>query len=379
MFENCKRLSHVAVRLNNSIVVFGGRNTDGEPIFDQHMIWEYNCNTEQWRTYKMIPNGEPAPFELLGSCATTIGADIYVFGGGLTVGGSKRTNDMWKLSKLTHEDFTCRKIEFHSNEKLPSPRSRHSCWENSACLWVFGGIGDSPTGYLDDHGEFSVFGINNQLLHFDPCNKTWTNPECFGTIPSPRYAHSTAVVRDNVWLFGGNDRRILNALNGLFQFDTCTYTWTRIRTAGIRPQGRAYSSLTAVSDTQQLILHGGIKTSAVQNFFSDTWILDLASQTWRLHKSPMALPRADHTGSQSVSKSVIIIGGCTENEATAQSYTSTFHVMLEPKSLQQLSMKTIHSHQTWLPWKHLPQKLIAQLGLSVKRASKKAESEAGIR
>ena len=37
--------------------------------------------------------------------------------------------------------------------------------------------------------------------------------------------------------------------------------------------------------------------------------------------------------------------------------------MLEPKSLQQLAMKTIYDKQDALPWKRLPTKLIAQLGL----------------
>ena len=77
-----------------------------------------------------------------------------------------------------------------------------------------------------------------------------------------------------------------------------------------------------------------------------------------------------------MNKSVTIIGGITANEATNQSYTSTLHVMLEPKSLQQLAMKTIYSHQTVLPWKHLPKMLIASLGLPVTKASKKEESDA---
>ena len=349
-------------------MVIGGHNAKYEPTFPPHLIWEYNCYTEHWSAC-MILEGETAPLELADSSATAIGADIYVFGG-LRVRKNctwRRTNDMWKLSKSTQEHFICRKIEFHGNEKLPSPRSGHSSWENRTCLWVFGGIGDSSTGYLHDYGEFLAYGVNNQLLRFDPWDKTWTNPKCFGTIPSPRYGHSTAVIRDNVWLFGGNKGKRL-FFNDLFQFDTYTCAWTQIRTAGIEPQECSNFSFTAVSDTQ-LILHGGDRMAPWQSF-NATWIFDLTSQTWRTHKSPMALPRTDHTGSQSVSKSVIIIGGLTDYEAY-QSYTSTFHVTLEPKSLQQLAMKTIYSYQTWLSWKHLPKKLIARLGLATAKASNK--------
>ena len=50
---------------------------------------------------------------------------------------------------------------------------------------------------------------------------------------------------------------------------------------------------------------------------------------------------------------------------TKEDYTvsPTFHIMLESKSLQQLAMKTIYDKQDALPYKHLPTKLIAQLGL----------------
>ena len=144
-------------------------------------------------------------------------------------------------------------------------------------MWVFGGVGDCPTGYLDDHGEFiDCLGQNNQLLRFDPWTNIWTNPKCFGTIPSPRYGHSTAVIRDNVWLFGGYGGDLC-APDDLFEFDTCICTWTQIRPAGIGPQGRSHSSFSVVSDTQ-LILHGGV-TILPEKTFSDTWILDLASQT----------------------------------------------------------------------------------------------------
>ena len=183
MFENYKRGSHVAVCLNNYIVVFGGCHTIFKPVTPRQ-VWEYNYYTEQWKAYT-IPKGEIAPLGLVGSCATAIGADIYVFGG-LTGRGWESTNDMWKLSRSTQKRFTCRTIEFHSDEKLPSPRNHHCSWEHRACLWVFGGLAGSPTGYLDDHGEFLDSGESNQLLRFDPCNKRWTNPECFGTIPSPQ-------------------------------------------------------------------------------------------------------------------------------------------------------------------------------------------------
>ena len=65
------------------------------------------------------------------------------------------TNALWKLTSTAKESFKWRKIEFESNVKSPVPREGSSGWEYSGKLWVFGGQGSSPDGYLNDHGDFN--------------------------------------------------------------------------------------------------------------------------------------------------------------------------------------------------------------------------------
>ena len=72
-------------------------------------------------------------------------------------------------------------MEYENKEQSPSPRSEPSGWEYAENLWIFGGDGPSPDGYLYDYVDFHEQGENNQLLHFDPSRVEWTNPECFGT------------------------------------------------------------------------------------------------------------------------------------------------------------------------------------------------------
>ena len=103
-----------------------------------------------------------------------------------------------------------------------------------------------------------------------------------------------------------------------------------------------------------------------RNLLSDTWIMDLSSQTWRKYASNLDHHRENHTGSFGVNKSIIIIGGYNDSH-TYKTYTPTFEVMLEPKSLRWLAMKTIYSNQDMLPWKCLPSKLVAQLGILDKK------------
>ena len=134
----------------------------------------------------------------------------------------------------------------------------------------------------------------------------------------------------------------------------CSRTWTQIETGLTKPIGCRLSSLTAISENQ-LVLHGGVANMAVR----DTWIYDLPSGTWRQHTLGKHFRRHSHIGLLGANKNIVIIGGFTDGNSR-----SVVHVRFEPRSLQQLAMKTIYKQKTQLPWRYLPPKVIAQLGLS---------------
>ena len=45
-------------------------------------------------------------------------------------------------------------------------------------------------------------------------------------------------------------------------------------------------------------------------------------------------------------------------------YNTTFHVMLEPRTLQQLAVQTIFNYKDELPWKRLPKIIMARIGIT---------------
>ena len=344
---------HVAVRLNNYIVVIGGWDRNHQQV-STHVIWMYNVYTDQWSKYH-IPGKKSAPPALSGACATAIDTDIYMFGGFSDELG-RHTNEIWKLTRTPQGYFDWSKIIFQHDEKLLSPRKGHSGWEYDKCLWVFGGSGPVSPESLNDHGDFSGI-FTNQLLCYDPSTQMWTNPECFGAVPTPRSDHSTDIIRDKVWLFAGIDNSWM-ILEDFFELDMQSHVWTQITTDQTKPQGRFDSSLSANFD-RQLVLHGGISEfDSIE--LSDTWIMDLPSQTWRKYTSYQDHGRSGHTGSLGANKSIVIIGG---DSSENPDYTPIFHVMLEAKSLQHLAMKIIYNNEGELPWRCLPSKLVAQLGL----------------
>ena len=362
-------MGHVALRLNNNIVIIGGLNRDSSDkslriLVPMHEIFMYNLYTEQWRNLKPHIPGNKVPAPRCQARAAVIGKDVYMFGGNPTL-GNHYFNDLWKLTSITKGGFTWCEIEFQCDVKLPSPRKDHSAWEYEDCMWVFGGEVDfdhDQSEYLNDHGEFSD-GFTNQLLCYDPSTQLWTNPQSFGTIPSPRRNHSTALIGDKVWLLRGCGGRHGSRIeeNFFFQLDMKSMTWTHTLTNNTIPVPQRFSSLVAVSNTQ-LVVYGITKFDIGEG--SDTWIIDLPSSTWRKYTSKDEHRWAE-TCSAGVNKCAVIIGGAyaPKNSGLQQTSRLIFEVMLEPKSLQQLAMKMIYSEQDKLPWTCLPPKLTAQLDL----------------
>ena len=157
-----------------------------------------------------------------------------------------------------------------------------------------------------------------------------------------------------MWLAGGEGPSTI--FDDFFKFDMPSKTWTCIQTTQAKPQVRLWSTLTAISD-RQLVCHGGESMRFPP--VTDTYIVDLPSNTWRYRKSVRDNERCNHSASLGVNKNIIIVGG----RSSLGQPTPTFHLMLEPKSLKQVAMKTIYNHRKVLPCKNLPSKLIMQLGL----------------
>ena len=360
----------MAVHLADHILVIGGK-WENLPEF-QREIWKYNLCIDKWKKY-IIPQNEHAPPPFQGACAAALGTSVFMFGGYIYdyLMEEKWTNDMWRLNTTPEGCFVWNKINIEHASKTPSPRSEHSGWEYRENIYIFGGIGKPLRGYLSEHGDFSsnsLFGFNNQLLCFDPLTEAWTNPKSSGSVPVPQSRHSTTRIRENVWLFGSDadDRSTPHGV--LFELNMRTLFWTAIQNSDQLPRFSLYSTLSAISDSQ-LLLHAGQSIEGI--VLSDTWILDLPSQTWKEYSAYKKQQRQGHTCTTGINRgNCLIIGGFWTNEPfyhkheAPNDYRTISHVMLEPLSLQQLASRAIYIHRSNLRWTNLPPKLIFLLELS---------------
>ena len=351
--RNC----HLAVCIGHCIIVFGGKRN--HKAYSTHTFSMYNLFTEEWKTHAITP-GKFSGQRLHSACAVAIGADVVLLGGH----GSNHittnyiTNAVWKLSRNHKGEFSWSCMTSSVSLMKPSPRTCHTGWEYGEKLWMFGGVGTEVCDYLNDNGDFTWRGenevYNNQLLCFDPCCAKWTNPQCSGNIPQPRAGHVSAILGGRVWLTGGFDQSHTRILfNDLHQLDLDSLVWTKVQIFEPKPHER-HISLTGIPH-RDLLLHGSFKRKG--ELVSQIWMFDLLSASWRQHATALSdeCSRICHSVTLGINN-VIVIGGHSR-ESIEPKPLDILHVMLEPKSLQQLAVKTIHQHKDILPWKVLPKSL----------------------
>ena len=314
--------------------------------------------TEQWSKH-IIPNQLELP-EVEGQTGVVIGTDVYIF-------GNTEKSNLWKLRRSRNGSFEWSIIYITDQTKVPSPRCYHCAWEHSGKMWVFGGKGPSPVGYLNDHGyfvtrflHFRVHGSNNQLFSFYPTTGTWTNVKCSGEVSSPRYCASSANIQDNVWLYGR--LAVTIGINDFYELSMHSLVWTKIETAMPRPYDNRGATLTPIS-TSQLVLYGGVHQDFLKKL-TGPWIFDIQSNTWRQHPEVENCNRRNHTGTTG-QDSVLILGGYMLKPVSLRGaqyqVENTVFVRLEPKCLQQLAIQMIYKHRSNLPWQSLPPTLTCKI------------------
>ena len=188
------------------------------------------------------------------------------------------------------------------------------------------------------------------------CNE-WTNAKCYGSVPTPRGNHASTIISHGVWTYGGEHSSSFS--DEFYKLDLKILTWTQIQISQPKPPELVCCSLNVISDTT-LLLYGGASVQlpghSIQTL-DGMWIFDVLTNTWRQYTSSKDHHRGGHRGTPGLNKCVIVIGGAKDPEDSYDDYTTTFHVMLAPKSLQQVALQTVFKHRAVLSWTCLPLKL----------------------
>ena len=391
------RYGHVAVRVLNSIVLFGGEYEQhytcrkysemnnafgGYPVHERgaiemNTIWVYDLSTDQWERLVCLQGEYERPRRLAGMVAVVIGTDIYVHGGNTLGHLRKCTADLFKLScigkTVKWNEILFGNIWLTFDRKIPSPRTNHTGWEFNDKLYIFGGFGEPVNKYLHDsdevHGDNDDderYMLHNQMCCFNPQEKKWTVVKSTGDKPSARQGHATTKIHKTIWLYGGEDHDTI--YDDLYTLDMDTLTWSKMQPWGTprNPNPHTFHTLTAISE-DKIILYG-------RNDNLSPWLLDTASLSWhqypRFHFNELEVEERQHHTATMGLESVIIFGGKNWNSRGQVNAVSTnifsintVQLSIRPKTMKKLAFEGAYEHRQDVAqeWKVLPRHLKNQL------------------
>jgi hypothetical protein len=206
----------------NDLVFIGGADRSPKALDD---VWVLRFEgrhplTARWiRQTTTSRNGETFPAGRSGHSATTIGSEIYVFGGMDPVSGTC-FNDVVVLST---QNWEWRRLAL-AETGSPPPRNAHvACaFRNDTCIVVHGG--SSP-----DQGPMGDIHVLNVLEG----REKWERPRVTGQAPDPREMHAGVCMDDELIICGGRGRDGVT-LSDIVVLDLTEMRWVR---KGLFPNG----------------------------------------------------------------------------------------------------------------------------------------------
>jgi N-acetylneuraminic acid mutarotase len=174
-----KRLAHTMSTIGNDLYLYGGRLQNEEE--DLSDFYKFETKKNEWSVIKA--EGE-SPKNRSYHSATTIGDYLFIFGGCQHNNeGTHRKND---LHSFNTKDLTWKKIE--AKNEGPSIRGGTTICSIGNTIYLHGGFSGKE---LDD-----FYSLNLEEL-------TWKKIDANGDIPSARSVHTLLKVGNNLVTFGG--------------------------------------------------------------------------------------------------------------------------------------------------------------------------------
>jgi len=135
--------------------------------------------------------------------------------------------------------------------------------------------------------------ISNNFIVYDLNSSKWSSIENKGnlsSIPCSRVAHSSCLINDKIYIFGGRVGVGMGegSLNDLYEFDTSSNNWKLLDDGKSinSPVARSYHAMTSLSN--RIFLFGGCGENRLNDFYS----FDISKNEWsRLAQDERIAPR----------------------------------------------------------------------------------------
>ncbi|KXZ54835.1 hypothetical protein GPECTOR_4g907 [Gonium pectorale] len=263
--------------------------TDLRILFDEPWLVQVS--------YSRLKGDIPLDREFGSMAALGLGKQLVLYGGASKVGGSVSEAVGREVAVLNVESGVW---ERPGGARTPAPSQGHSgVVVGRTKLLVFGGVRGGGGAAAAGEAAADVAILNADTMK-------WLAPQIKGTErPLPRSGHSSACIRERVFVFGGaTSDGVL--LNDVWVYDQDSCQWSHVSTFGTVPAPRTGAASTCTDDGRRLYVFGGHDGSRCLN---DVHYLDLEKLTW----SPMGQPPEPREGAVAhvTGKYLLISGGCS--------------------------------------------------------------------
>jgi N-acetylneuraminic acid mutarotase len=174
-------------------------------------IYEFNFLTSTWTLIQ--PKSELRPYWRDFHTASSVGDNVFIFGGRMDMGGARFTGESFYSNDLYSFNVIEKKwsiIKQDTSNELNNKQETET--DPQSLARKYGPCGRRSHSSIEYKNKFVIFGgyqenINkhfNDLYEFDTDKLEWSLINASGLAPSPRRRHSCCVILDQMFLFGGN-------------------------------------------------------------------------------------------------------------------------------------------------------------------------------
>ncbi|MEM1417628.1 MAG: kelch repeat-containing protein [Myxococcota bacterium] len=173
---------------------------------------------------------------------------------------------------------------------------------------VFGGnLGGAPTPPSCTPSTVAT----DEVLRYDLACERWSTLETTGGGPGPlgRMVGALDTARNRLIVFGGRNMGLTNQ-NATWSLDLETLAWTEHSNPGVRPPARINSTMVHDAGRDRMIVFGGNLGSVLGEIpDQETWVFDLATDTWSELPPGGTPPPARYDRSATVSGDTMYVFG----------------------------------------------------------------------
>ncbi|RWS07856.1 kelch domain-containing protein 3-like protein, partial [Dinothrombium tinctorium] len=237
--------------------------------------------------------------------AASVGSRVFSFGGYCSA-ESDNVNRPLQVHVFDIRTLQWSAVIYSEDSSVIDPlfqRYGHTVSAHNDSIYMFGGRNE--------------LGACNALYKFNTVSYVWSQPKVKGFIPSARDGHSSCVIDDCMFVFGGLDDNFEMLSQSLYCLNLRTLVWTLVKTYGVPPSPRDFHTASNV-DGRMYVFGGRSNNQGTANFHeiyeSTVYCLDTSKMTWNSPFVSGEIPTGRRSHSAFVSNGkMYIFGGYNGN------------------------------------------------------------------